>query len=528
MGTTEQAPSVTALDLRDYLRILKRRWLLVTIAGLVGIAAAAVPVALMTPKYEARTQLYVSVRSLAGGTGELAQGNSFAKEVVSSYTDVVGTSVVLEPVISDLGLDTTVAELRKDVKASSPDGSVLIDITVTDADPKQAELIAEAISRSLTEAVQNQLEPQTADGQSLIGLTTTQKAQAEDEPVSPRAVLLLPAGLLLGLLCGVGAAVVTAVLDTRVRSAHDIGQLTSAPVIGRIPRESSIVQDPLVVLASKHGAAAESFRALRTNVDYLAVGSKARVFVITSPSLGEGKSITAVNLSIILAESGQRVALVDCDLRRPKIDEYLGIEGAAGLSDVLVGRVEIADVLQPWGDHSLCALPAGHIPPNPSELLGSPAMDTLLNDLRHDFDYVVLDAPPTLPVTDSAVVGTRAGGVIMVAAAGRTKKSALDESIRTHQALGTRVAGVVITMLPSNGDDPYTYGKAAAYAQPSTGAGSHAAGENLPEVSPVVADHVTSPAVWPILPCSEHEDAAVTAPDSEDPPPGTPKVSADA
>ena len=116
----------------------------------------------------------------------------------------------------------------------------------------------------------------------------------------------------------------------------------------------------------------------------------------------------------------------------------------------------------------------------------------------------------------------------MVAAAGRTKKSALDESIRTHQALGTRVAGVVITMLPSNGDDPYTYGKAAAYAQPSTGAGSHAAGENLPEVSPVVADHVTSPAVWPILPCSEHEDAAVTAPDSEDPPPGTPKVSADA
>lgn len=524
MGMTEPAPSVAGMDLRDYVRILRHRWLLVAAATVLGVIAAAVPVAFMTPTYEAHTQLYVSVRSDAGETGDLVQGNSFAKEVVSSYTDIIGTSVVLDPVISELGLNTTVAELRNDVKTSTPDGSVLIDITVADTDPQQAELIAAAISRSLTRAVQNRLEPKRADGQSSVSLTTTQEAQTADEPVSPRASLLLPAGLLLGLLCGIGIAVLTAVFDTRVRSARDVRQLTDIPVIGRIPRDSVIANDPLVVRASKHGPTAEAFRALRTNLDFLGVGSRSRIFVITSSSLGEGKSITAVNLSIILAESGLRVALVDCDLRRPKIAEYLGIEGAAGLTDVLVGRAEIADVLQPWGEHGLNALPAGHIPPNPSELLGSQAMDTVLQELDDDFDYVILDAPPTLAVTDSAVVGTKAAGIIMVAAAGSTKKPALDESIRTHQALGARVAGVVVTMLHPKGEDLYSYGAADAYGKPpveadrvTTASGSSRtvrsnrryerdpSGDGIdeaidchPEGAPSESNSLSGPKIWPI------------------------------
>ena len=523
MGMTESAPNGAGMDLRDYVRILRRRWLLVTAATVLGIVAGVVPVALMTPTYEAHTQLYVSVQSDAGGTGDLVQGNSFAKEVVSSYTDIVGSSVVLDPVISELGLNTTVAELRDDVKASTPDGSVLIDITVADSDPQQAERIAAAISRSLTQAVQNRLEPKRADGRSSISLTTTQEAQTADPPVSPRASLLVPAGLLLGLLCGIGIAILTAVFDTRVRSVQDIRQLTETPVIGRIPRDSAVADDPLVVRASKYGPTAEAFRALRTNLDFLGVGSKRRVFAITSPSLGEGKSITAANLSIILAESGLRVALVDCDLRRPKVAEYLGIEGAAGLSDVLVGRVEISDVLQPWGEHGLSALPAGHIPPNPSELLGSQAMDAVLHEFGEDFDYVILDAPPTLAVTDSAVVGTKAAGIIMVSAASSTKKRAFTESIRTHLAVGAHVAGIVVTMLPPNGEDLYTYGAAEAYGKPpneaerpsaDTGPSwmfrpdrSHVQGPaddgidtavDRHPAAPFGSKHLSAPKVWPI------------------------------
>lgn len=512
MGTTEPAPNAVGMDLRDYLRILRHRWLLIAVTSLVGIAASAVPVVFMTPTYEAHTQLYVSVRSDGGGTGDLAQGNSFAKEVVSSYTDVVGTSVVLDPVIAELGLNTTVDELRKNVQASSPDGSVLIDITVTDSDPQQAEQIATKVSQSLTQAVQTQLEPQGADGQSTISLTPTQKAQTTGEPVSPQASLLLPAGLLLGLLTGIGIAILITVFDTKVRSVRDIRELTDTPVIGRIPQDSVVAHDPLVVRASNQGPTAEAFRALRTNLDYLAVGSTSRVFVITSSSLGEGKSITAVNLSIILAESGLRVALVDCDLRRPMADAYLGIEGAAGLSDVLVGRAEIADVLQPWGERGLSALPAGRIPPNPSELLGSRAMDAVLQQLGDDFDYVILDAPPTLAVTDSVVVGTKAAGIIMVAAAGSTKKPALEEAIRTHQALGVSVAGVVVTMLPTNGEDLYSYG---AYGQPPVSTDD--AAERHSAVAPIDPNQFSGPTLWPISDCHELDETVAADADAGDP-----------
>lgn len=499
MGTTESDTGSAGTDLWDYVRILRRRWLLVVLMTVFGVAAAAVPLALLTPTYEARTQLYVSVRSEAGGTGDLVQGNSFAKEVVSSYTDIVGTSVVLDPVIEELGLNTTAAELSRRVQAGTPDGSVLIDITVSDTDPRQAEKAAAAVSRSLTLAVQNRLEPKRADGQSSISLATTQDARASDSPVSPRAGLLLPAGLLFGLLCGIGIAVLTAFFDTRVRSARDIRALTNHPVIGRIPRDSSVTHDPLVVRSANHGSTAEAFRVLRTNLDFLGVGSRNKVFTITSAGLGEGKSVTAANLSIILAESGLRVALVDCDLRRPKIAEYLGVEGAAGLSDVLVGRVEIADVLQPWGEYGLSVLPAGHIPPNPSELLGSQAMDAVLAELGDNFDYVILDAPPTLAVTDSAVVGKKSSGVIMIAAAGNTKKPSLDESIRTHEAVGVRVAGVVVTMLPANGEDMYSYGAAEAYGTPSADGEQLSTAAGQAQTAGPAPERFSGPQIWPFV-----------------------------
>ena len=393
----ETRKGLTSMELRDYLRILRKKWLLVTVMTALGIGAGFVPVMLMPPTYEANTQLYVSVRSEVGTTGDLMQGNSFAREVVSSYADVVGTSVVLQPVIDELELDTTVSELAEKVQASTPEESVLIDIAAEDTDPGQASAIAEAVGESLKQAVQDRLEPARADGESSISLTTTQQALTDEDPVSPRAELLLPLGLLVGLFAGLGLAILTAVLDTRVHSVRDIKQITAVPVVGRIPHDPTIDSDPLVARSHPHSSTTEAFRALRTSLDFLVIGQRNRVLTVTSSSVQEGKSITAANLSIVLAEAGMRVVLVDCDLRRPRVAEYLGIEGGAGLSDVLVGRAELDDVLQYWGENGLHALPSGRIPPNPSELLGSEAMDLVLETLSAEFDFVILDAPPALP-----------------------------------------------------------------------------------------------------------------------------------
>lgn len=470
MTASEKPPEtmkgLTSMELRDYLRILREKWLLVTVMTVLGIGAGFVPVVLMPSTYEANTQLYVSVRSDVGTTGDLMQGNSFAREVVSSYADVVGTSVVLQPVIDELELDTTVSELAKKVEATTPEGSVLIDIAVEDTDPGQASEIAEAVGGSLKQAVQDRLEPARTDGESSISLTTTQQALTEEDPVSPRAELLLPLGLLVGLFAGLGLAVLTAVLDTRVHSVRDIKQITTIPIVGRIPHDSTIDSDPLVARSHPHSSTTEAFRALRTSLDFLVVGQRNRVLTVTSSSVQEGKSITAANLSIVLAEAGMRVVLVDCDLRRPRVAEYLGIEGGAGLSDVLVGRAELDDVLQYWGENGLHALPSGRIPPNPSELLGSEAMDLVLETLSADFDFVILDAPPALAVTDSAVIGKKATGTLVVAAAQSSRKQAVLEAISMHEDVGAHVSGIIVTKLPPNGEDLYVYGSRDSYGTP--------------------------------------------------------------
>src|SRR5690606_27173461 len=161
---------------------------------------------------------------------------------------------------------------------------------------------------------------------------------------------------------------------------------------------------------------------------------------------------------IALAETGARVALVDGDLRLPRVADYMGIEGAVGLTDVLIGRVDVADALQKWGTNDLYILPSGRVPPNPSELLGSAAMDHVLGPLGEYFDYVLIDAPPLLLVTDAAVIGNKTRGVILAAASGKTKKQELSGAVRTLETAGVDLLGIVVTMLPTKGPDSYGYG----------------------------------------------------------------------
>src|SRR5690625_3976052 len=141
---------------------------------------------------------------------------------------------------------------------------------------------------------------------------------------------------------------------------------------------------------------------LRTNLQFSGSGGP-ETYLVSSAVPGDGKTHVVANLAIVLAESGARVTLVDADMRNPRVADVMGIEGSAGLSDVLIDRVSLNDVLQPWGMHDLSVLPAGQIPPNPSELIGSQVMRNLIRELEETADYVLIDTPPVLPVTDAAV-----------------------------------------------------------------------------------------------------------------------------
>jgi len=447
------------VELRDYLRILQKNWILIVACTLLGIAVGSAVSIAATPKYVSTTDLYVSVRSGSdSASSELVQGTSFARQAVTSYVSIVDSASVLDPVIAELDLDMTSRQLASMVSATSPLNTVLIQITATNSDPDLAADIANSIGANLADVVVNVLEKPEGDGESLVRIETVQPAVASANPSSPNVPLNLGLGLLVGLAVGIGAAVLRSVLDTRIHSAHDISLVTDRPMLGGISFDPDAAKRPLVVHVDPQNPRAESFRKLRTNLQFLDVDSRPRSFVITSSVPGEGKSTTAANLAISLAETGARVALVDGDLRLPRIAEYMGIEGAVGLTDVLIGRAELADVLQKWGRTHLYVLPSGRVPPNPSELLGSRNMERLLSTLISEVDYVIVDAPPVLLVTDAAVISKFTGGSILVAAAGRTTKGELTSAVSALDNIGNSLMGVVVTMLPTKGPDAYGYG----------------------------------------------------------------------
>ncbi|MBD7958572.1 polysaccharide biosynthesis tyrosine autokinase [Microbacterium sp. Sa4CUA7] len=447
------------MELRDYLRILHKNWILLLVLLIAGIAGGAGYAFMQAPKYEASTQLYVSVRTEGAATGDLVQGTTFARQMVASYVDVIPTALVLDPVIEELSLDVSAGELAPQVSASTPLNTVLLDISVTDEDAEQAAAIANATAASFAQAVQTTLErPQSAEAISPVQITITQPATAPTSPASPNIPLLIALGALLGLAAGVGLAVLRTVLDTRIHTLSDLEALTDKPMLGGIAFDPEAAKRPLIVHADPRSPRAESFRSLRTNLQFLDVADGPRSFVVSSAGPGEGKSTTTANLAIALAETGARVALLDGDLRLPRVADYMGLEGGVGLTDVLIGRVPLADALQKWGANQLFVLTSGPVPPNPSELLGSSAMDHMLAALTEHFDYVLIDAPPLLLVTDAAVLSKKTRGVILVAASGKTKKQDLAGAMRTLETAGGNLLGVVVTMLPTKGPDSYGYG----------------------------------------------------------------------
>lgn len=446
------------MQLSDYLALVRRNWLLIAALIVLG-GSLGLLVAIATPaRYESSTQQYVSV-SNSGAAVDLAQSTSYARQAVTSYVGVVPTALVLSPVIGALDLDETVHDLAGRVTASAAPNSQLITITVTDADPNRAAQIANAVATSFADAVSDELErPVGVDSTSRVRVETVASARVPLAPSAPNLPLNVTLGLLLGLAVGIGGAALRTALDTRVHTAADVEAATGAPLLGGIAYDPDAAERPLIVHAAPRDPRAEAFRRLRTNLQFFATDAQPPVFVVTSAAPAEGKSTTTANTALTLAETGARVALIDADLRKPRVAEIFGIEGAVGLSDVLAGRVRLSDVIQPWGTGKLFLLPAGTIPPNAAELLGSAAMGRLLDELSSAFDYVLIDAPPLLAVTDAAVLARRTTGAILVAAAGSSRIPQLENAIKSLTNADARLLGAVITKVPTRGADSYGYG----------------------------------------------------------------------
>jgi len=434
------------VELAEYVDLFRKRWRWIWAVAAAGLAAAFAFSMLSTPLYSATAQVFVSV-SGTDTTADLAQGNTFTTRQVASYAQLVDSPSVLDPVIEDLGLEQSAGELAEQVTAEAPLDTVLINIAVADPSAELAAAIANETAGSLAATVAAVEKPST-DQPSPVRISTVKTALTPDAPISPNTPLNLAIGLLVGFAAGFGTALLRERMDTRIRTQDDIRAVTEAAIIGSISYDESAVDLPLIVQESPRSARSEAFRRLRTNLQFLALDRERRAIVITSAIPREGKSTTAINMAISLADAGTKVVLVDADLRRPAVSRYMGLEGATGLTTVLIGKIAVEDAIQEWGNPNLRVLASGQIPPNPSELLGSIHMAELIQKLENEYDVVLIDTAPLLPVTDGAILARLAAGAVVVVGAGTTHRPQVEEGLEALSTVGATVLGIVANRLP--------------------------------------------------------------------------------
>src|SRR4051812_19888308 len=417
----------------------------------------------MGSSYTTSMQFFVST-SNSDSTSDTFQGSQFAQERVASYAGALTGKELAARVVQRLGLDVAPEELADEISASSVTGTVLLDVTVTDSSAARAEAIANALTIEFPEFVAD-LENPHGTSDSPVSITLTDRPGPAFAPSLPPAVRNAVFGGVLGLLAGAALSVVRVLLDRTVKEQEDAEELAGAPVIGVVFRDAQLAKRHTIDRVEARTA--EDYRQLRTNLQFLDVDNPPKVIMVTSSVPAEGKTTTVVNLAIALADAGRRVTVVEADLRRPRVTEYFELVDGVGLTNVLAGTAALEDVLQEFGDKGLRVLAAGPTPPNPSELLGSSQMAGLLDKLRADNDYVLVDAAPMLPVADARGLAAHTDGVLLAVRHGSTRMEQLAQTAAAVERVGARTLGVVLTMVPHTGDlasahaHGYDYGYAA-------------------------------------------------------------------
>ena len=284
-----------------------------------------------------------------------------------------------------------------------------------------------------------------------------EEAAVPSEPIRPKKPQNIMFAGLLGIFLGLCLALLQELLDDRINSPEEAERVLRLPNLGHVP----LVEEEglrLIRDISTFSPLMESYRSLRTNINFAAVGNTLRTMVVTSSVPAEGKSTTAANLAMAMALDGKRVIIVDADLRRPSLHKLFRLESSPGLTDVLVGTHEVEDVIKSSGVDNVNVISAGSPPPNPAELLGSAKMIDLIKHLQTLADVVLFDSPPALAVADSIVLASRTDGVVLVIGYGETKKTNSRKAVELLQRANARVLGTVLNRVegPSSG---YYYGK---------------------------------------------------------------------
>jgi polysaccharide biosynthesis transport protein len=452
------------VELIQYWRLIVQNRLIIGVCTLVGVLVSAVITFTTTPTYESQAQIFVSTPASTLDISALATGSSFSQQRVKSYAQIITSPKTLEPVIQKLRLELNSIELAKKITATAPLDTVLISLRVRDFDAERAALIANSVAEQFGVTVAD-LELHGIGIESPVKVSTVESALPAKLPASPKKAINLALGLILGFSLGVGLSYYRKLLDNTVKNEDD---LLGTPLLAAIGFDEIADEKPLVTQIGRYAGRTESFRTLRTNLQFLNPDAHPQVIVFTSALPNEGKTTSSINLSLSLTQAGAKVVLVEADLRRPKVPLYLEMSSMSeGLSDLISGPKKLTTqsvkgLLHAYENTGLKVLLAGKVPPNPAELLSSKKFEELIEILRKQFEYVIIDCPPLLPVTDAAIVSAKADGCVLVVHAGVTKKPHFVGSRDAVNAVGSAILGVIINKIPESSLE-YEYGYRYGY-----------------------------------------------------------------
>ena len=440
MSSGDALGEATQFSRRVALRI-RSEWWVVALGALAGMCCGLVAGLAMPSVYASSAVLYVTSAS-DGNTQTAYQGTLASQQRVESYARLAKSDAVLSSALRVSGAHLTVDEARASLSTTTTPDTVLITLSASRSTPEEAAVLVNSVANAMTTYVAG-LEVPNAGGEPLAKVTVITPGAVQQDPVSPHRNRLVGLGLLAGVALSLLLIYMRARFDTRIRSDRDIGEITSVGVLARIPEEETLSRRRIANFAEGASAASEEFRRLRANLEFSKVDSPARIITVTSSNAGEGKTTVAANLAVALSEGGARVVIVDADLRKPTVAEWFNLPSGVGFTEFLSGRSDLADVVQESGVPNLDILASGQVPPNPAELVASKRAELGVRELGVNYDYVIIDSPPILPVADSLVLAEVSDGVIVVARVDEVRRDELSESLARLGRIDVAVLGVV-------------------------------------------------------------------------------------
>ena len=440
------------MELIDYIHILRRRWLLIALVMIACVGGAAAATKLTTPTYQATSRLIINGSSAVSGADEVVS-RQLAATRATAFAQIIPTAPAVQAALKEA--EAKAGPFKPSgypsVSASADGTDPFITVDVTDTDPRRAQAVANALPvvlpSVLTQLQQSPTTPHEIDMLQAASLPTT--------PTSPKPKENLIIGLALGLVLGVAAAFVVETLDRRLKDSADVEAASGLTALGVVPFE--MPAEPIPAKSQPNSVRAEAYRQVRTNLAFVSEKGPPKSVIVTSPASSEGKTSLAANLAITCARSGQRVVLVDADLRRPMVHTFLDMPEHQGLVHVLAGTIELSDALQSSEAGPMDVLVAGPVPTNPSELLGSETMLKTIRQLESSYDIVIIDTPPVLPVTDALLIGVNVDAVVVVARLGQTTRDRIRRTITALTQVKANIAGVVPNGAIQREDSAYYY-----------------------------------------------------------------------